>query len=112
MVIRYKDGSEIEAILLSRKEGTIRVAAKDVDDALEFTEVNGAWISDDWEPVQIRFEWERSSQPVMVSEADCICSQELVAELIGGLDPARWISTCSTERVIQSHIRSCPRTRF
>ncbi len=87
MVIRYKDGAEIEAILLSRREGKLRVAAKGLDDALEFAEINGKWVSEDWEPVQIQFEWERDSRLNPVSEADCICPHELAAELIGGLDP-------------------------
>jgi hypothetical protein len=65
-----------------RHEHTIRVAVKGGDDLLEFQDFNGTWISEDLEPVRIDFEWQKHGRKVEVTEADCICSQELAARLI------------------------------
>ena len=82
MTINYPDGRVAEGIILSRTENTMRVALKDGDDTEIFTCVEGTWISEDCEPVEIRFAWQRHFPKGPVSEADCICSKELAARLI------------------------------
>ena len=58
----------------------MRVAVKGSDDAAEFINVHGTWISEDCEPVTIEYGPRRNS--AMVSEADCLCPPELAARLI------------------------------
>jgi hypothetical protein len=82
MTIRYTDGRTLEAVLLSRTEKTLRVAAKNTDDVQVFTDINGTWVSEDCEPVRIDFEWQRHSREEAVAEADCICPQELASRLL------------------------------
>ena len=82
MVIRYANGKSQEGILLARNENRMRVALKDGEDVAEFTEINGVWISEDCEPVQVEFAWQKKSKQAAVTEADCICSHELAARLI------------------------------
>jgi len=82
MTITYANGTTLEAILVTRHEHTIRVAVKGGDDLLEFQDSNGTWVSEDCEPVQIEFEWQKRGRKPEVTEADCICSQELAARLI------------------------------
>jgi hypothetical protein len=82
MTIQYSQGKAREAVLLSRTETTLRAAVAGADDVLVFSNVNGVWISEDWEPVQIVFEWQRGNFKANVTEADCICSQDLAARLI------------------------------
>ena len=52
------------------------------DDPLELTEISGVWISEDCEPVQVQFAWQRKTQAQIVEEAECICSRELASRLI------------------------------
>jgi len=82
MIIKYQSGKEIEAAILTRDEHTLRVAVNGGDDAVEFTEINGVWVSEDCEPVQIEFAWQRRGRLPEPSEADFICSQELAARLL------------------------------
>jgi len=82
MIVRYTDGTSQEGILLARGENRMRVALRNSDDVAEFTEVNGIWVSEDCEPVQIEFAWQKKSKQAVVREADCICSHELAARLI------------------------------
>lgn len=82
MIVRYRDGKTVEGILLARAENRMRVALRDGADVTEFTETNGVWVSDDCEPVEIEFAWQKKSKQAAVTEADCICSRELAARLI------------------------------
>jgi hypothetical protein len=82
MTIRYADGRTLEAVLLSRTDNTLRVAAKNTDDVQVFCDINGTWVSEDCEPVRIDFEWQRHSREEAVAEADCICPQELASRLL------------------------------
>jgi hypothetical protein len=82
MIIRYGDGRTHEAVLLSRTDNTLRVAAQNTDDVLVFFDINGSWVSEDCEPVRIDFEWQRHSPEEAVAEADCICPPELASRLI------------------------------
>jgi hypothetical protein len=71
-----------EAVLLSRAEKTLRVAAKNTDDVQVFIDINGTWVSEDCEPVRIDFEWQRHSGGEAVAEEDCICPAELASRLL------------------------------
>ena len=82
MIIRYADGTTLEAVILSRTDSRIRVAVKGSEDALEFTERGDTWVSEDCEPVQIVFAWQGKTRQEIVREADCLCSHELAARLI------------------------------
>jgi len=74
-------------MLLSRSADTLRVAIEGNSDASEFHGVGSTWVSEDGEPVTIRFEWERRQQPVPSIE-DCTCSPELASRLMAQiLDP-------------------------
>jgi len=82
MTISYSDGKTLEAIPLARAGAVLRVAVKDADDALVFTDINGTWVSEDCEPVRIEFDWQRKPRQEAVTEADCTCPKELAARLI------------------------------
>ena len=81
MTIRYADGKAIEGVTLVRTANMMRVAVKGCDDAAEFINVHGTWISEDCEPVTLEY-GPRRTAPATLSEADCICSRDLAARLI------------------------------
>src|SRR4051812_7239181 len=85
VTIRQTDGETVEGVVLTRTEYKMRVALKNAADAAVFVWVDGTWISEDSEPVDIEFEWRRHERREPVTEADCICPQELAARLIDGL---------------------------
>jgi hypothetical protein len=60
----------------------MRVAVRGGDDPVELTDISGVWISEDCEPVQVQFAWQRKTQAQIVEEAECICSRELASRLI------------------------------
>ena len=81
MTITYANGQTIKAALVVRTDNRIRVAFAGNDDLTEFTQINGTWVSEDCEAVQIEF-----CQPGRTNreykEEDFACSQELAARLI------------------------------
>ena len=82
MIINYSDGRAVEAVLLTRTEDTLVVAAQGADDVMEISNINETWVSADCEPVAIEFAWQRIDRRPKISEADCQCSPELAARLI------------------------------
>lgn len=100
MTINYSDGRAVEAVLLTRTETTMRVAMQGTDDVSELSNVNGAWVSADCEPVTIEFAWQRRDRKPTISEADCYCSHELAARLI------RLLSTNSSQDSIELRARA------
>jgi hypothetical protein len=82
MTIRYSNGYSVEAFLLSRNETSMRVAIQGSDDVLELNEINGVWITEDCEPVQIQFEWMRNKDLPVVTVDDCVCPHDLAARLL------------------------------
>jgi hypothetical protein len=81
MTITYANGTVLEAIVLSHEENEIRAIAAGCDDVLGFNCIHGTWISDELEPVNIKFGWQRGVA-LTPELADCICSKELATHLI------------------------------
>jgi hypothetical protein len=81
MTLRYTNGKTIEGVTLVRTANTMRVAVQGCEDAAEFTNVHGTWISEDCEPVTFEY-GPRRHAPASLSEADCTCSRELASRLI------------------------------
>jgi hypothetical protein len=82
MTITYQDGRTVEGIILSKDDGTMRIAVNGGGDVVEFVNLFGTWISEDSQLVQIQSSWDRIVRKEMVSEADCICPKEIAARLI------------------------------
>jgi hypothetical protein len=82
MIIRYSNGFSCEATLLSRTETMMRVAIERSDDVLELTRVDGGWIGEDFERIQVEFACTREFPVAETKEEDCICPPELAAGLI------------------------------
>jgi len=83
LTIHYQNGTLTEAILLARTESKMRVAIKDSPDAAVFVSIDGIWINEDCEPVEIEFGWRRPNSPKEpLTEADCICPKELASRLV------------------------------
>ena len=82
MTLIYADGSRKEAVLLARTESKLRVAIPGADDPLELTNVHGAWVSEECEPVQVEFAWQGKSRERILTEAECVCPHDLAARLI------------------------------
>jgi hypothetical protein len=82
MTIKYSNGKAFEAVLLSRTDDNMRLAVQGADDVMEFSNINGTWVSADCEPVTIEFAWQRRAHKPTVTEAECSCSHELAARLI------------------------------
>jgi hypothetical protein len=81
MTLRFMNGTTLEAVMLSRHESRMRVALKGLEDIVELNEVNGTWVTEDCEPVQVSFAWQRTVE-APVTEEDCICSPDLAAKLV------------------------------
>lgn len=82
MIIRYSKRHAVEAALLSRSNESMRVQIRGLKDVTELRQVGGTWLTEDGEPVQIQFEWERRVRPPVVTVDDCICSDELAGRLL------------------------------
>jgi hypothetical protein len=82
MTIRYSNGQAFEAALLTREENQMRIVLQGSEDVLELQRINGTWITDECEPVQVEFAWTRQSLLDTMSEDECICSPELAAKLL------------------------------
>jgi hypothetical protein len=82
MVLIYADGSKTEALILARTENTLRVAIPGGDDSLELTNIHGAWVTEDCEPVRVQFAWEGKTHEEILTEADSVCSKELAGHLL------------------------------
>src|ERR1051325_3726719 len=82
MTIRYSNGQVFEAALLSRTEGSMRIVIQGSNDVAELNQVNGTWVSEECEPVQVEFAWARRGPIEEVTEADCVCPHELAARLL------------------------------
>lgn len=82
MIITYSDGRAVEAALLTRTAGAIRVAIEGSEDVTEFWQVNGHWVSEHCELAQIEFAWQRKNCKPPVAEEDCCWTPDQAARLI------------------------------
>jgi hypothetical protein len=82
MTIRYSNGQAFEAVLLNQSEDSMRIALQNSEDVLELKNINGTWITDECEPVQVEFAWSRQSLLDDIAEDECVCSPELAAKLL------------------------------
>jgi hypothetical protein len=55
MLIRYRNGLVVEAVILSLTGSKMRVAPKNGEDVVEYRLVKDIWISEDGEPVAFDF---------------------------------------------------------
>src|SRR5690349_1128390 len=104
MIIRYRNGSEVEGLLLSYRESSMRVALRGAHDACELRQMKGAWMTEDCEPVQVEFECEQKRVTPTVTVNDCICPPELVERLLQmlfsqerDLDAAAFLAACGAK---------------
>jgi hypothetical protein len=104
MTINYSDGRAVEAVLLTRTESTLLVAAQGADDVMEISNINGTWVSADCEPVAIEFAWRQLDRKPKISEADCHCSPELAARLIRLLFTDSSADTTESDVLVGSEI--------
>jgi hypothetical protein len=79
--IIYANGTVSEAVLLSCEGSTLRAAVSGEDDVRELTRIDTGWITEEWEPVTVEFEWQRILPAEVPSEGDCICPPELASSL-------------------------------
>jgi len=83
MIIEYQDGKTTEGFLLSRQENSMRVALEGSQDVLEFVEIDGHWVGENLEPVEITFEWQRQpNAQALLTDAEFICPKDLAAHLV------------------------------
>ena len=85
MTIHRADGHRIEAALLARYQHAVRVAVRGSEDAVEFKEWNGTWISEDCEPVRIEFDWDERANELSSPECAFLCSPERARRVVGVL---------------------------
>ena len=82
MTITYPNRTTLEAVVLSHDDNEIRAIAAGADEVLTLMRIHGVWVSEDLEPVAVRFEWERRREIRVYSECDYVCPKELAAHLI------------------------------
>lgn len=82
MIITLMDGQKHEAVIYSQTGNTMRVAINGAEDLVDFTCISGQWVSENCEAVEIEFAWQAIPTKSNVTEADCICSTKLAAELV------------------------------
>lgn len=87
MIIQYANGMTMEGVALSRTEDTMRMALRGHNDAIELFQVNGCWITEDWQPVRIQPEPDPDNCLSSASEDEFVCSHELASRLIHLLRP-------------------------
>jgi len=81
MNITYTNGQTIKAAMVVRFDNRIRAVLAGHDDLTEFTQINGTWVSEECEPVQIEFGF-ASRVNREYNEEDFICSAELATHMI------------------------------
>jgi hypothetical protein len=86
MTITYSDGTILEAIVFAHEEESLRVVVAGEGDVRILRRVDGNWLSEDNQPVTVRFAWESQNPAVVPTEADCICPPELATRLIAMLN--------------------------
>ena len=82
MTIPNSNGSQQQAILLSRTDSAIRVAILGSDEVAEFRALGERWNAEHREPVQIEFSPVSLSADRIPNVDECLCSTELAAHLL------------------------------
>jgi hypothetical protein len=82
MTIHYSNGYTVEAVLLSREGNAMRVAIRNSDEVAVFVEMDGTWMSDGGQPVDVEWAWRGRGDAPEIRESDCICPPDLAARLI------------------------------
>jgi hypothetical protein len=85
VTITCPHGTVLEARLLSQQDNEIRAVAAGCDDTLVFTRFRSTWVSENLDPVVIKFAWQRSGPSHATSEDNCVCSKELANRLVQSL---------------------------
>ena len=88
MTITYPDGTRLQADLFTRTADTLQVAIQGQVATCEFTALNGAWISEDGDPVTIELHPDKRPGAVLApdnSNRGKPLSNRLIARL---LDPS------------------------
>ena|SRR5690242_18357529 len=104
MIVTYSNGTAVEAVLLSRGNDCLRAAVAGDKDVRSFTLIGGRWISEDCDPVQIEFAWERCKEADVPGEDSCICPKELATRLMAmftateGAAPENILTVCYDQR--------------
>jgi hypothetical protein len=91
MLIRYSNGSKLNAILLARTETLMRVVLQGDDDTVEFQQINGIWVSEDGHAVDVDFTETCQSLPVVFVDG-LFCPPPVASRLLdlffsGELEP-------------------------
>lgn len=82
MIITFSDGRKLEGRIYTQTASTMRIVVKENEELVDFTCIRGLWLSANCEPVEIGYAWRRIPTIRMISEAVCICSQELASRLV------------------------------
>jgi hypothetical protein len=85
VTITCPHGTVLEARLISHQDNEIRAVAAGCDDTLVFTRFRSTWVSENLDPVAIKFAWQRSAPSHATSEDNCVCSKELANRLVQSL---------------------------
>jgi hypothetical protein len=81
MTLTYANGQTIKAALVVGDDKWMRLVLAGSDDVTEFTRINGTWVSEDCEAVQIGFGLSGRANH-QYKEEEFVCSHELAAQLI------------------------------
>ena len=82
MVIRYSDGSYVEAIIHRLRGGIVRVAVAGIDDVIEYRLIREQWTSE--MGVVVTFEFTPDVKKRMEAEAPCAVGGECVLRRMPG----------------------------
>lgn len=82
MIVRYQDGRTVEGVIRSLTDDTVHLALKDADGVTVFTRHNNIWVSEDCDPVTLRFG--KASRPTLgiSTEEDSLCSASMATRLV------------------------------
>jgi hypothetical protein len=82
MFVKYADGRVMEAVILSYRGETLRLVGRGAEDVLECTRVNGKWVSEECEVVDLDFGNGRPVTNASCSDQEFLCSPSLAARLL------------------------------
>jgi len=82
MIVHYQDGRMVEGFILSLTDDAVHLALKDAGDVTVFTRHNNIWVSEDCDPVMLRFG--KAFRPTLgiSTEEDSLCSASMATRLV------------------------------